>query len=137
MNKSLVFEVILPLPYDQAIKAVEDAFKVEGFGILTHVDASATFKEKLNEDFRPFSIIGVCKPSFAHRLLQIEPRVGLLLPCKVTVEAFEAGESIVRIVNPNIILDAGITNDPEINQVVGEAEASIRRVVQVLEHLKV
>lgn len=135
MNNSLVFETQLPLPYNRAINEVEDAFKQEGFGIITQIDAQATFKEKLNEEFRPFGIFGVCKPSFAHRLLKVEPKMGLLLPCKVTVEAAEDDESIVRIINPRILVILGIGDDPEIEQVAQEAEASIRRVVQRLENL--
>jgi uncharacterized protein (DUF302 family) len=114
---------------------VEEAFKVEGFGFLTHVDVSATFKAKLNSDFRPFSIIGVCNPALSQRLLTAEPRIGLLLPCKVTVEADGDRQSIVRIIDPQMILDSGISDDPVIEQVANEAEASIRRVVDVLEKL--
>jgi uncharacterized protein (DUF302 family) len=135
MKTPLIFEVALALSYDQAMVAVEEAFKVEGFGFLTHVDVRATFKAKLNSDFRPFSIIGVCNPALSQRLLTAEPRVGLLLPCKVTIEADGDRQSIVRIINPQTIVDSGFGDDPEIEQVAGEAEASIRRVVQVLENL--
>jgi len=135
MNESLVFETHLPLPYNKALNAVEDAFKQEGYGIMTHVDAQATLKEKLNEDFRSFSIIGVCNPKLAHRLLQVEPKMGLLLPCKVTVEAAEDGKSIVRIIHPKNIVILDIGDDPEIEKVAQEAEASIHRVVKTLEKL--
>jgi uncharacterized protein (DUF302 family) len=135
MNESRVFTVNLALPYDQAMKTVEEAFKVEGFGFLTHVDVRATFKAKLNENFRPFSIIGVCNPALSHRLLTAEPRIGLVLPCKVTVEAADEDQSIVRIINPHTIVDSGIGDDPEIKIVADEAEARIRRVVGVLEKL--
>lgn len=135
MNESLVFTVNLPLPYEKAFDAVEDAFKREGFGIMTHVDVRATLKEKLNEEFRPFSIIGVCKPALAHRLLSAEPKMGLLLPCKVTVEATDAGESIVRIIHPQNIVILDIGDDPEIEQVAKESEASIHRVVKMLEEI--
>ena len=135
MKKSLVFEIKLSLPYDQAMQAVEDAFKVEGFGFLTHVDVRATFKAKLNADFRPFSIIGVCKPTLAQRLLTTDPTMGLVLPCKVTVEAADEGKSIVRIINPQNMVVLEFSDDPEIEQVAGEAEASIRRVVKALERL--
>lgn len=135
MNESLVFKVDLPLPYDQAMQAVEDAFKTEGFGVLTKIDAQATFKQKLDKEFRPFSIIGVCKPSLAHRLLTVEPKMGLQLPCKVTLEAAGSGHSIVRIINPQSLVVLGLGEDPEIEQVAGEAEASVRRVVEILENL--
>jgi uncharacterized protein (DUF302 family) len=135
MNESRVFTVNLALPYDQAMTTVEEAFKVEGFGFLTHVDVRATFKAKLKEDFRPFSIIGVCNPALSHRLLTAEPRIGLLLPCKVTVEGAGDGQSIVRIINPQTIVDSGLGDDPEIEKVADEAEARIRRVVDVLKKL--
>ncbi|MBW6467133.1 MAG: DUF302 domain-containing protein [Brevefilum sp.] len=135
MNESMIYTVNLALSYDQAMKTVEEAFKVEGFGFLTHVDVRATFKAKLNEDFRPFSIIGVCNPSLSHRLLTAEPKIGLLLPCKVTVEAAGEGQSIVRIINPQTIVDSGFGDDPEIARVADDAEARIRRVVKVLENL--
>lgn len=137
MNESLVFEVVLALPYEKAMNAVEDAFKLEGFGFLTHVDVRTILKEKLNEEFRPFSIIGVCKPTLAHRLLTAEPKMGLLLPCKVTVEAAEEGHSKVRMINPQNMLVLDFSDDPEIEKVVQEAEASIRRVLKALEELKV
>jgi putative ABC transport system permease protein len=66
--------------------------------VLTHVDVTATLKEKLNETFRPYSIFGVCNPGFAHRLLTADPRIGLVLPCKVIVEAAEGGGSLVRVI---------------------------------------
>ena len=135
MNDTLVFEIKLLLPYDQAMQAVEAAFKAEGFGFLTHVDVPATFKAKLNADFRPFSIIGVCKPTLAQRLLTADPTMGLVLPCKVTVEAAEDGHSIIRIINPKMMQVLDLNDDPEIERVAGEAEASIRRVVKVLESL--
>ena len=135
MNHSLVFEVALPLSYEKAIDAVEGALKTEGFGIMTQIDVRTTLKEKLDEEFRPFSIFGACNPSLAHRLLTVEPAMGLQLPCKLTVEEAEAGSSIVRFINPQSIVVLEIGDDPEIEQVVQEAEAGIRRVVQALERL--
>jgi uncharacterized protein (DUF302 family) len=134
MKGQLVFETSLSLSYEQAREAVEAALKEEGFGVLTHVDAQATFKEKLNENFRPFSILGVCKPTFAHRLLQNVPQIGLVLPCKVTVEANNEG-SIVRFINPEMMTALGFDDNPVISQVALEAKESILRVVKALEEL--
>jgi len=63
--------------------------------------------------------------------------MGLLLPCKVTVEAAEAGQSKVRIINSQNMLVLGFSDDPEIVLVVQEAKASVRRVVKLLEGLNV
>lgn len=135
MDESIVFETHLPVNYEKAINAVEDAFKQEGYGVMTHIDAQATLKEKLNVDFRPFSIFGVCNPTLAHRLLKVEPKMGLVLPCKVTVEAADDDESIVRIIHPKNIVVLAIGDDPEIEKVAREAEASIRQVVRKLENI--
>jgi len=134
MKDQLVFETALSLSYEQALDAVEAALKEEGFGVLTHVDAQATLKEKLNEDFRPFSILGACNPHLAHRLLQNVPQMGLVLPCKFTVEANDGG-SIVRFINPEMMVTLAFDNDPVIPQVAQEAKQSIIRVVKALEEL--
>jgi len=133
MTSTPFFEVPLSLPYDQAITAVKEAFKAEGFGVLTHVDVTATLKEKLNETFRPYSIFGVCNPGFAHRLLTADPRIGLVLPCKVTVEVAEGGGSLVRVINPETMVASGLSDAPEVTAVAQEVAAIVRRVVQALE----
>ncbi len=61
--------------------------------------------------------------------------MGLQLPCKVTLEAAGSGHSIVRIINPQSLVVLGLGEDPEIEQVAGEAEASVQRVVEILENL--
>ncbi len=42
----------LGIPYEQAVEAVTDALKSEGFGVLTEIDVKATLKKKLDVDFR-------------------------------------------------------------------------------------
>lgn len=134
MKDQLVFETSLSLSYEKALDAVEAALKEEGFGVLTRVDAQAVLKQKLNEDFRPFSILGACNPHFAHRLLQKVPQTGLVLPCKVTVEANGEG-SIVRFINPEMMVTLAFDDDPVIPQVAQEAKERILRVLKALEEL--
>ncbi len=136
MNDSLVFEVELALPFDDAMDAVEKTLKMEGFGILTRVDVQTTFKEKINKSFRPFCILGACNPHFAFRLLEADPKMGLLLPCKLTVEAVGDDSSLVRFINPKNMVVLELGDDPVIAQVADEAERSIRQVVQTLENLE-
>lgn len=136
MSDSLVFEVALSQSYEDAMKTVETALNAEGFGILTHVNVRNTFKEKLDVDFRPYSILGFCNPSYAHRILTVEPRIGLVLPCKVTVEAAEDNTSIVRFINPVMILKLELGDDPAVPALAHEVEEIIRRVVGALENLQ-
>jgi uncharacterized protein (DUF302 family) len=88
----------------------------------------ATIKEKLGEDFRPYVILGACNPPLAHRALANEPTVGVMLPCNVTVEQFEAG-SRVLIANPvSMVSVADLGKNPVLRAVADEAAVRLKRV---------
>jgi uncharacterized protein (DUF302 family) len=132
-SASIGFEIRLDISYEDALDSVINALKAEGFGILTQIDVKDTFKQKLNIDFRPYSILGACNPPLAYRALSNEPAVGLLLPCNVTVEGDESGKSIVRIANPEVILDVGTLNEiKELHDVALEAKQRLERVAEVI-----
>ncbi len=86
--------------FDQAITAATAALQERGFGILTEIDVAATLKKKIDVDHRPYRILGACNPAMAHRALQSEPRIGLMLPCNVVVRETEDGEIEVSAVDP-------------------------------------
>jgi uncharacterized protein (DUF302 family) len=133
MAEPLAFEVRLGEPYDKAIEKVSAALKTEGFGILTRIDVHTTLKEKLGAEFRPYAILGACNPPFAHRALEHEARVGLLLPCNVTVEAGPEGGSIVRIGNPAVLLNVGgLDSDTVLREVAVEVKTRLERVAKAL-----
>lgn len=126
----IAFEVKLNQPYEQAIERATSALKSEGFGVLTRIDVHATLKEKLGVDFRPYAILGACNPPLAHRALSEEPRVGLLLPCNVTVEELEEGSSLVRIANPEMLMAVGdLRDNPTLIQTAQQARSRLERVL--------
>lgn len=122
-------KVKLDLPYEQALERVTAALREEGFGVLTKIDVKETMKEKLNADFRKYTILGACNPPLAHRALSADLDVGLLLPCNVIVYEEEGG-SVVGLMDPISML--GIITNPEINPVAQEARSRLERVAKAL-----
>lgn len=134
MSTTIGFEFYLDASYDQSINMVTEALKSERFGVLTSIDVRSTFKKKLGEDFRPYVIIGACNPPLAYKALTSDPRVGLMLPCNVTVEALPEGGSFVRIVDPEVIMGMGSLEDScEMNDIAKEARVRLERVAEILQ----
>ena len=128
----MAFEVTVNAPYAEAMDRVIEALRVEGFGVLTRIDVHDTFKEKLDLDFRSYSILGACNPPLAYKALSNRPDAGLMLPCNVIVEEVDNG-TLVRIVDPAAMMQAGnLAGDPAIDEVGSEAGARLRRVADAL-----
>jgi len=128
----MAFQVTVNAPYAEAVDRVIDALKVEGFGVLTRIDVHDTFREKLDVDFRNYSILGACNPPLAYKALSNRPDAGLMLPCNVIVEEVDNG-TLVRIVDPAAMMQAGdLDGDPAIDEVGNEAGARLRRVADAL-----
>lgn len=121
----------LPLAYDEAVVAVKDAFKAQGFGALTEIDVRAALREKLGEDMEPYLIIGTCNPGLAHRALAVEREVGALLPCNVVVR-IDRGGVTVDALDPVIM--AQISKSPALRAVAEEAAQLIDAALDALEH---
>ena len=116
--------------FDKAIEGVTQALQAEGFGVLTDIDVAATLKKKLNQDMPPYRILGACNPPLAHRALQAEPSIGLLLPCNVVVRQDETGQVLVEFMDPNAVLE--LVNKPGITALAGEVRQKLERVMQAL-----
>lgn len=127
---SYYFSKTLDLGFDQAIGATVEALKREGFGILTEIDVKATLKKKLDADFRPYRILGACNPPFAHKALQAERHLGILLPCNVVVQQGEHGGSEVSAVDPMVAMQS--VQNPALAEVAAEVSAALRRVIEAL-----
>lgn len=133
MSQQLAFEVTLPVAYEQAIEETTAALKAEGFGVLTRIDVKQTLKEKINADFHPYSILGACNPTLAHKALSHDEQVGLMLPCNVTVEAKDDKTSLVRIGDPDAFLKIGsFATDAVLQSVAKEARERLARAADAL-----
>ncbi len=119
----------LSVPYDEAVGRVKAALKEEGFGVLTEIDVRDTLRQKLGKEFRRYDIIGACNPTLAHRALEAELQVGLLLPCNVVV--YEDGDSTtVAAFDPEAAM--GLADNPALEEVAKEAKAGLKRALERL-----
>ena len=91
---------VLALGFDASILRVTEALKREGFGIITAIDVKATLKHKIDVEFRPYRILGACNPALAYEALQLEDKVGTMLPCNVVVQELAPGRVEVAAVDP-------------------------------------
>ena len=87
------------LDFESAIEKVTEELKKEGFGIITTIDVKNTLKEKIDVDFRKYTILGACNPVYAHKALSMDDKIGTLLPCNVILQETETGTEVSAI-NP-------------------------------------
>lgn len=130
MNTKYGFGKNVAHSFDAAIERVTLALQKEGFGVLTDIDVAATMKKKLNLDMPPYRILGACNPALAHRAIEIEPSIGLLLPCNVVVRQDDAGSVRVEFMDPQAVLE--LVDKPAIAQVAQEVRERLERVQAAL-----
>jgi uncharacterized protein (DUF302 family) len=121
---------VLPLGFGDAVRRVTEAFKAAGFGIITEIDVQATLKSKLNVEFRPYRILGVCNPALAYEALQLEDKVGTMLPCNVVVQELGPGRVEVAAVDPVASMMA--IENPDLQAKAAAVRAKLERAIASL-----
>ncbi|HTR12420.1 MAG TPA: DUF302 domain-containing protein [Roseiarcus sp.] len=113
--------------FEGVIARVKEALKNEGFGVLTEIDVAGTFKTKIGKDFRPYWILGACNPNFAHEALNIEPNIGVMLPCNIVVQRRDNGEVEVSSIDPAETMEA--VGNPELAGLAAKVRQALERAI--------
>lgn len=120
----------MAVAFDEAVRRTIEALKREGFGIITEIDVKQTLKTKIGVDFRNYRILGACNPTLAHEALQLEDKVGTMLPCNVVVQ--EAGDGNVEVAAIDPVVSMQAIDNPRLRQAAEHVQAKLRQVVEPL-----
>ncbi|MBE0712002.1 MAG: DUF302 domain-containing protein [Candidatus Aminicenantes bacterium] len=127
---SYYFSKTLAVPFDEAVVRVTVELKKDGFGVLTDIDVKKTLNEKLGVDFRKYRILGACNPSFAHKALLAEDKIGTMLPCNVIVQELADGLVEVAAIDPVASMQA--VQNQELGTIGLEVRNKLKAVVDRL-----
>lgn len=127
---SYYFAKTLTVGFDEAVRRATDALKREGFGVLTEIDVKQTLKKKLDVDFRDYRILGACNPALAHEALQLEDKVGTMLPCNVVVQDVGGGKTEVAAIDPVASMQA--IENPRLKSAAARVQAKLKNVIESL-----
>lgn len=129
---SYYFSATLPVGFDEAVARTTQALKDEGFGIITEIDVKETLKKKLDVDFRRYRILGACNPALAHQALEIEDKVGTMLPCNVVVQ--EVGDGRVEVAAVDPLASMASIDNPKLQAVATGVREKLQKVIAALQH---
>lgn len=116
-------------PFDEVVTNVRNALAGQGFGVVSEIDMQATLRAKLGVEIDRQLIFGACNPAYAHRALQAEPSIGLLLPCNVVIRSTERG-TVVEMINPQTLVQ--VTDNPDMQQIANEVTDRLEAAMETL-----
>ena len=124
------FSKSLPVAFDEAVQKTVESLKQAGFGIVTEIDVKRILKEKIGVDFRAYRILGACNPKLAYEALQLEDKIGTMLPCNVVVQEMAPGQTEVAAIDPVASMEA-VDND-DLKQAAMRVQALLKQVIDTL-----
>jgi uncharacterized protein (DUF302 family) len=116
--------------FEQAIDEVKEALAIQGFGVLSEINIHEKLKEKLDVDFRRYTILGACNPAYAYKALQNEDKIGTMLPCNVVIQ--ELGKNVIEVSAIDPIASMMAIENPKLAKIAGEIKGKLEKVIESL-----
>jgi uncharacterized protein (DUF302 family) len=116
--------------FEQAIDEVKEALAIQGFGVLSEINIHDKLKEKLDVDFRRYTILGACNPAYAYKALQSEDKIGTMLPCNVVVQ--ELGKNVIEITAIDPIASMMAIENPKLAKIAAEIKGKLEKAIESL-----
>lgn len=116
--------------FEEVLEKVTASLKNEGFGILTEIDVKETLKKKLDVNFRRYKILGACNPAFAYKAIQVEDKIGTMLPCNVIVQ--ELGEGAIEVAAVDPVASMKAIENQELYGIATQVQEKLKNVVHSL-----
>ena len=128
----IALSTTLHTSFDDAVERTRQALSEQGFGVLTEIDMKATLKAKLGEEMENYLILGACNPPLAHRAVNVDRQIGLLLPCNVVVRTDPKDEDTVFVeaMDPQVLVD--VTGEGELRPIADEVATKLRAAIDSL-----
>lgn len=121
----------LKIPFAEVQEKLTESLKKQGFGVITTIDMTDTFKQKLNVNFRNYKIIGACNPQFAYKAVTLESHIGVMLPCNIVIQQHENDEVEVSAINPMETMDKATTT-AQLKELAAEVSDRLRNAIDDL-----
>jgi uncharacterized protein (DUF302 family) len=123
-------DITVAAGFTEAVEHVKEALAAQGFGVLTEIDVAAVMKARLDVQMPPYLILGACMPSLAHRAMEVDPSIGLLLPCNVVLRAVDADTTLVQVADPELLMQ--VADVAQLHPIAAEAKARLRAAMDNL-----
>jgi uncharacterized protein (DUF302 family) len=127
---SYYFSKTLPVGFEEAVRRTTEALQREGFGIITEIDVKQTLKAKIGVDFRNYRILGACNPKLAYEALQLEDKIGTMLPCNVVVQQIGDRQTEIAAIDPVASMQA--VDNLRLKQAAERVQALLNKVIASL-----
>ncbi|QRF75511.1 hypothetical protein Thermo_01013 [Thermoplasmatales archaeon] len=79
---------------DEMYGRISRTLKSKGYIILSYVDMKQILETNFKESFAKYYILNVCKPIAAKEIMAQDERMGLFIPCKITLSETKSGTHV-------------------------------------------